>query len=107
MKPSCFRMISLVAIAALAMASTGSGASAPGENLVERSCGQCHAVKANQRSANPSAPPFPEHAAHSSVTPYSLRVLLRSPHASMPNLMLNPEEMDEITGYILSLKPKP
>jgi len=28
-------------------------------------------------------------------------------HASMPNLMLNPEQMDEITEYIISLKPKP
>jgi len=25
----------------------------------------------------------------------------------MPNLMLNPEQMDEITEYIISLKPKP
>jgi mono/diheme cytochrome c family protein len=104
----CFKTISLVVvIAELSTGSAATGASNPGEKLAERWCGQCHAVNANQLSANPSAPPFRELAPEPSVTPYSLRVLLRSPHAIMPNLMLKPEEMDEITEYIMSLKPKP
>lgn len=75
--------------------------------MAERWCAQCHALEVNRVSPNSKAPPFPQLAAEPSVTPYSLRVLLRSPHASMPNLMLNPEQMDEITEYIMSLKPKP
>jgi mono/diheme cytochrome c family protein len=97
----------VVAAGASAMALDARGDSSPGKDLAERWCSQCHALEPNRVSPNSKARPFPQLAAEPSVTPYSLRVLLRSPHASMPNLMLNPEQMDEITDYIMSLKPKP
>jgi cytochrome c len=84
------------------------GDSSPGKDLAERWCAQCHALERNRWvSPNSKALPFPQHAAEPSVTPYSLRVLLRSPHASMPNLMLTPEQMNENTEYIMSMKSKP
>lgn len=108
MKAARFRVVGFViAAGALATALDARGASSPGEGLAERWCAQCHALEVNRVSPHSKAPPFPQLAAEPSVTPYSLRVLLRSPHASMPNLMLNPEQMDEITEYIMSLKPKP
>jgi len=45
-------------------------------------------------------------AAEPSITEYSLRALLRSPHETMPQITLTPDEMDDIVGYILSLKPR-
>jgi hypothetical protein len=33
----------------------------------------------------------------------SLRVFLRTPHATMPDLMLTPDETDDIISYILTL----
>jgi mono/diheme cytochrome c family protein len=108
MKATLFSVFGcVVAAGLLAMAVDARGDSSPGKDLAERWCAQCHALEPHRVSPNSAAPPFPQLAAEPSVTPYSLRVLLRSPHASMPNLMLNPEQMDEITEYIISLKPKP
>lgn len=94
-------------IVGLTAATTAMAAPPAGESLATRWCSQCHATKPGQVSRNPDAPPFAELAAQPSITPYSLRVLLRTPHASMPNLMLEPDEMDAITSYILSLKRSP
>ena len=40
-----------------------------------------------------------------SATNMSLRVFLRTPHPSMPNLVLQPDDVDDLVDYILSLKP--
>ena len=94
-------------LAGCAAATTAVAAPPGGENLAERVCSQCHAVKPGQASKNPDAPPFAELASQPSITEYSLRVFLRTPHEKMPNLMLKADEMDEITSYILSLKRAP
>jgi len=39
-----------------------------------------------------------------STTELSLKVFLRSSHRNMPNIMLEPAEIDETAAYILSLK---
>ena len=74
--------------------------------LALRWCSECHAVKPGRASTNPDSPPFPLLAADPSITELSLRVFLRTPHASMPNLMIRPAEMDELVAYFMSLKPK-
>jgi hypothetical protein len=38
------------------------------------------------------------------VTALSLRVYLQTPHATMPNIVLTPEETDDVISYILTLK---
>jgi len=92
--------------AALALAVIGPALAAPpGESLAERWCAQCHAVKPNQVSPNPKAPPFPELAAQPSITEYTLRVFLHTQHATMPNFILPPDATDDLVGYIISLKP--
>jgi hypothetical protein len=64
----------------------------------------------SRRSSRPawtvSAPTFSELAAEASITAYSLRALLRSSHETMPQITLTPDEMDDIVGYILSLKSR-
>jgi mono/diheme cytochrome c family protein len=77
-----------------------------GESLASKWCAQCHAVRGNRPSSNPAAPTFLELAAEPSITEYSLRALLRSPHETMPQIKLTPDQMDDIVGYILSLKPR-
>jgi mono/diheme cytochrome c family protein len=91
---------------ALAAASDASAATSRGGALSESWCSQCHAVKPNQFSAHPAAPSFRDVAAESSITEYSLRVILRTPHSTMPNIMINSEDMDDIVSYILSFKPQ-
>jgi len=45
-------------------------------------------------------------AAEPSITEYSLRALLRSPHETMPHITFTPEQLDDIIDYIMSLKPR-
>ena len=41
-----------------------------------------------------------------STTPLSLRVFLQTPHNRMPDLHLSRTEIDDLIGYILSLRDK-
>ena len=61
-------------------------------------------AEAKPRGARRSPTPrtFFEVAAHPSVMTLSLRVFLRTPHATMPDLMLTPDETDDIISYILT-----
>lgn len=77
-----------------------------GELLADKWCAQCHGVRPNRLGPNLSAPTFSELAAEPSITEYSLRALLTSPHETMPQITFTPDEMDDIVGYILSLKPR-
>jgi hypothetical protein len=56
------------------------------------------------RSAMPG-PPFRDVAAMSATTPLSLRVFLTTSHPHMPNIVLTKKEIDDVTAYILSLRP--
>jgi mono/diheme cytochrome c family protein len=77
-----------------------------GESLTEKWCAQCHGVRAGEIGPNRSAPGFPELAAEPSITEYSLRALLQSPHETMPHIKFTPDQLDDIVGYILSFKPR-
>jgi mono/diheme cytochrome c family protein len=79
---------------------------AAGESLAEKWCSQCHGVRPDRLGPNLSAPTFSELAAEASITEDSLRALLRSSHETMPQITLTPDEMDDIVGYILSLKSR-
>jgi mono/diheme cytochrome c family protein len=94
------------AIITLVVAGNAWAAAPRGETLAERWCAECHAVKPNQSSANPAAPKFSDVAAEPSITELSLRAFLKTPHATMPNIMMKPDDMDDIVSYILSLKPR-
>jgi mono/diheme cytochrome c family protein len=78
---------------------------ARGQVLAEQWCSQCHGVHPSETSANPKSPTFPAIAAEASITETSLRVFLQTPHSTMPNLILKPDDMDDIVEYLLSLKP--
>ena len=77
-----------------------------GKNLAEKWCVECHGIRADRLSPNLAAPTFPELAAEPSITEYSLRALLRSPHQTMPHITFTPDQMDNIIEYIMSLKPR-
>jgi mono/diheme cytochrome c family protein len=78
---------------------------AAGKALADKWCAECHGIRAGRLSPNLAAPTFPELAAEPSITEYSLRALLRSPHETMPHITFTPDQMDDIVGYIMSLKP--
>jgi cytochrome c2 len=78
-----------------------------GATLAQSVCAECHAVgKIESRSPNAKAPTFLSVAATRGMTEMALRVWLQSPHPTMPNVMLDADEKDDVIAYILSLKRK-
>ena len=41
-----------------------------------------------------------------SMSELAIKVFLRTPHPTMPNIILSPEEIDSVTAYIRSLNKK-
>jgi mono/diheme cytochrome c family protein len=76
-----------------------------GLEVAQRLCAECHAIQTSQqRSPNPAAPPFRIIATTPGMTAIALNAALNTPHRSMPNVMLQPDERADLIAYILSLK---
>lgn len=81
------------------------GHSGAGLAAARRLCSQCHAVETAQTpSPETNAPAFQDIAAIPGMTTMALSAALNTSHQNMPNIMLKPEEKDDIIAYILSLK---
>ena len=97
--------LGLAAAFVTAVAVTGVSADPiAGKDLAES--GVSSAMVSALTGSLPTAPTFPELAAEPSITEYSLRALLRSPHETMPHITFTPDQMDDIINYIMSLKPR-
>ena len=73
--------------------------------FAERVCAQCHANGKNE-SASPDsvAPNFSAIAQSPGMSEIALSVFLRTPHDTMPNLVLSVDEITDVIAYIASLK---
>jgi len=71
-----------------------------GKRLVDATCVSCHSPSVIPKRA----PDFPAIAAMPSTTALSLGVFMRTSHPTMPNVVLSPSELDDVTAYILSLR---
>jgi mono/diheme cytochrome c family protein len=81
-----------------------SGGAASGHRLAEAWCKACHAIEPRTAGTPTVAPDFAAVANQPSTTELALKVFLRTSHPNMPNLVLTPEQTDNIVTYILSLK---
>ena len=76
-----------------------------GRAIAEAWCLECHEVGPGVREPSlTDAPPFQAVADDPAATETALRVFLRTPHATMPDLRPTPEQTDDLIAYILSLK---
>ena len=106
---SIIRLTLVVTLAALASPALAQQAGDPtvGRHLAETWCSGCHLVAPNAPSgASNGAPSFADVARMKSTTLMSLQVFLQSPHPPMPDLRLARGEIDDVAGYILSLRVK-
>src|SRR6185436_6156187 len=75
-----------------------------GFRLAQQVCAECHAIdKATMTSPNPTAPRFQTIANTPGMSEMALSVALRTPHRTMPNLILESDEVRDVAAYILSL----
>jgi mono/diheme cytochrome c family protein len=85
-------------------AQTQTADAAAGEAYAEKVCAQCHAIHPSGLSPELTAPPFKGVANTPGMTDTALRVWLRTSHPTMPNIVVEPQDMDNVIAYILSLK---
>jgi mono/diheme cytochrome c family protein len=75
--------------------------------FAQRQCASCHAVQAGQtRSPLAGVATFTEIANTPGMTALALGVWFQSPHPNMPNLILDPQDRDDVIAYIESLRAK-
>jgi mono/diheme cytochrome c family protein len=97
-------------VGALALSAAPAGAQdlqgdpAAGSRLAHQVCAACHVMGDDRTTVPGPAPTFFEVANHPTTTALGLRAFLQSPHVTMPDLILTPEETDDVISYILTLK---
>lgn len=91
--------------APIAAGAQEAGDKAKGLDLALRVCANCHAVAEGEMvSPVDAAPAFEDIADNPGMTGMALSAFLRTPHRSMPNLILSPDEISDVVAHILSLK---
>jgi mono/diheme cytochrome c family protein len=82
---------------------------AAGHAFAREACRACHMVEPELRSPRifEIGPAFRDIADIPGMTTTAIRVFLTSSHPKMPNLILTPEEIADVTAYILSLRNHP
>jgi mono/diheme cytochrome c family protein len=99
-------VLALMAVGANFASAQEVGQPEAGRALAQRICADCHAVLRGQaRSPRAGAPTFEAIARVPRMTAAALTVALRTSHRTMPNIMLEQHELDDVVAYVLSLKP--
>ena len=78
--------------------------STKGSQLAQQWCANCHVVRGNPTGAIPQGPPSFQTIARSNMTVDQLRAFLSHPHGAMPDLSLTRAEIDDLIGYIATLR---
>jgi len=104
------RILNPTAALALALAPIAAKAEEPGNPgqglaYAQKHCAECHGVEAaDDFSPNLDAPRFVIVANVPGTTARALVVWLQTSHPTMPNLMIEPEDRDNVVAYIMSLR---
>jgi mono/diheme cytochrome c family protein len=76
-----------------------------GAAYARKVCAGCHAVLANEQiSPLPQAPTFQSVADTPGMTETALTVWLQTSHPTMPNIVLEPDDLRNVVAYIRSLE---
>ena len=77
---------------------------AQGAQIARQWCANCHVIGGNPTGPVPQGPPSFQMVARSGMTADQLRAFLSRPHGAMPNLALTRAEIDDLIGYIETLR---
>ncbi len=81
------------------------GNAALGLVYAEQNCASCHAVRAAEmHSPDPRARPFDAIANTPGLTRTALNAWLHSSHTNMPNLIVDPDSVDDLHAYLATLE---
>ena len=105
MRPALFSTLTVLAISTGAQAAQNPQLVQQGRLLAESLCADCHTFGGDRRSDR-LPPDFRDVGAMPQSTALSLRVFLRSPHANMPDIILEPGQIEALSAFILDLGGK-
>ena len=102
-------LVTGVAILALALLTSASRAVEVGNpdrglDYARRVCAGCHAVEAGTAFLFSDIPSFEDIANSEGMSPRALVVWLTTSHPNMPDLIIPPDDMDDVIAYIMSLR---
>jgi mono/diheme cytochrome c family protein len=99
-------MLASTLAAAAGNANAQDGDVAAGRAFAREACITCHVVEPNNASPRVVVigPNFQDIANTKGMTATALRVFLTTSHPKMPNLILTPEQIADVSAYILSLR---
>jgi mono/diheme cytochrome c family protein len=81
------------------------GDPAKGRQFAQQICSECHNVERGRRpSPNGDAPNFETVAKTPGMTAIALTAALRTPHRTMPNVIVADDDLRNIVAYVLSLQ---
>jgi mono/diheme cytochrome c family protein len=76
-----------------------------GHQFVQQICSECHNTEKGQRpSPNGQAPNFETIARTPGMTAIALTAALRTPHRTMPNVIVADDDLRNVVAYVLSLQ---
>ncbi len=82
------------------------GNATAGLEYAQKVCAECHAVDNDTVMLFSQVPSFQEVADTEGMTPRALVVWLSTSHPNMPDLIIPPDDMDNVVAYIMSLRTK-
>ena len=94
-------------LVARAQGDSSGGNPAAGRAFALETCTPCHLVSPDQLSPRRLAgPPFKAIANTRGMTATALHAFLTTPHPTMPNLILSPQEANNVIAYNVSLRDR-
>jgi mono/diheme cytochrome c family protein len=75
-----------------------------GAQIAKQWCANCHVIDGKPVGAVPQGPPSFPSVARGAMTADQLRAFLAHPHGAMPDLALTRSEIDDLIGYIETLR---
>ncbi len=82
-----------------------SGDAERGLAYAETNCAQCHEVRPGHfDSPEPEAPVFQDIANAEGMSAIALYAFFRTSHASMPNFVVPPDDIADLTAYLMSIR---
>lgn len=95
----------LLVLAAGNAEAQGAGDAKKGQAYAEKVCAECHAVKpGDTRSPRQGATPFEIVMRVPGMTAMALNVFFQTPHPTMPNLVVEGQDREDLIAYMLSFK---
>jgi mono/diheme cytochrome c family protein len=84
------------------------GDAGKGLAYAEANCAKCHEVRRGHfDSPEPDVPSFEDIAKDEGMSEIALYAFFRTSHRNMPNFVVPPEDIADLTAYLLSIRKHP